>query len=123
MDAQQGRPASIQQSAIGLVLLASHGGPRFGELGALRRARVDLLRSRVTVAETLVDVHGQPLAFGPPKTKGSRRTVRLPRTIATQLGEHLVALWVAAGVNPKEVSVRAGHSSSCVHAGSLRAPL
>ncbi|HVM13437.1 MAG TPA: tyrosine-type recombinase/integrase [Egibacteraceae bacterium] len=41
-----------------LVLLACYGGLRFGELAGLRRARVDLVRGRVTVAETLVEVSG-----------------------------------------------------------------
>jgi integrase len=125
-------------------------------------ARVDLLRSRVVVTESLMEANGQ-LMFGPPKTKRSRRTVPLPRRIAGELEQHLhhcvlaapealvftgpkgallrragfhrvwwrpaiatvglpglkfhelrhtfVALWVAAGANPKEVSIRAGHSS------------
>ena len=34
-----------------------------------------------------------------------------------------VALWIAAGANPKEVSVRAGHTSVSVHLGPLRAPV
>lgn len=145
-----------------LALVACYGGLRFGELAALRRARIDLLRSRVTVAETLVDL-GRELSFGPPKTRGSRRTVPLPRSVAGVLDEHLaahvvggagalvfttpaggplrrgvfrrdvwqpavraagldplrfhdlrhtfVSLWVDAGADPKEVSVRAGHST------------
>jgi integrase len=144
------------------VLLAVYGGLRFGELAGLRRARVDVLRGRVTIAETLVEANGQ-LSFGPPKTKRSRRTVPLPRRIVADLERHLslyvgpsadalvftgskgaplrragfrrcywlpaiagagletirvhdlrhtfVALWIRAGANPKEVSVRAGHSS------------
>jgi integrase len=145
-----------------LVLLVAYGGLRFGELAGLRRSRIDLLRGRVVVAETLIDVDGE-LSFGPPKTKRSRRTVPLPRRIVHELERHLeeyvaptpdalvftgpkgarlrragfrriwwrpavaaagvpglkfhelrhtfVALWVAAGANAKEVSVRAGHSS------------
>lgn len=145
-----------------LVLVASYGGLRFGELAGLRRKRVDVLRGRLRVQETLSDVNGQ-LTFGEPKTKRSRRTVPLPRSIMRELESHLgqypgpeadalvftghkgaalrrsgfrrlwwqpateaaglkglkvhelrhtfVALWVAAGANVKEVSVRAGHSS------------
>ena len=153
---------SIEPRYRAIVLLGAYGGLRFGECGALRRARVDLLGGRVSVAETLVDVDGQ-LSFGPPKTKKSRRTVPLPRRIVHELDQHMnsyvlpdsdallftgpkggllrragfgrlwwhpavtaagleglrfhdlrhtfVALWVDAGANPKEVSVRAGHSS------------
>lgn len=145
-----------------LVVLATYGGLRFGELGGLRRGRIDVLRSRIRVVETLTDVNGV-LSFGPPKTKRSRREVPLPRSIMRRIESHLeqfvapdadalvftgpkgaplrragfrrcwwkpaveaaglaplkfhelrhtfVALWVDAGANVKEVSVRAGHSS------------
>ena len=145
-----------------LVFLAAYGGLRFGELAGLRRSRVDLLRGRVLVIETLVEANGR-FIFGPPKTKRSQRAVPLPRRVVRELEIHLqryvaaapdslvftgqkgallrragfrrsywrpatreasleglklhelrhtfVALWVAAGVNPKELSVRAGHSS------------
>ncbi len=154
--------ACIDQRFKALVLLGAYGGLRFGELAGLRRGRVDLLRGRVNVTETLTDVNGR-LAFGPPKTKRSRRTVPLPRRIVRELENHFecyvgpeadalaftghkgaplrragfrrlwwqpavaeaglepfkfhelrhsfVALWVDAGANVKEVSVRAGHSS------------
>ncbi len=114
------------------------------------------------MAESLVEANGE-LSFGPPKTKRSRRSVPLPRRIASEVQVHLdgyvladpdslvftgfkggalrragfrrswwrpaittaglaglkfhelrhtfVALWVAAGADPKEVSIRAGHSS------------
>ena len=153
---------SIDERFRALVLLAAYGGLRFGELAGLRRKRVDVLRARVTVAETLTDVSGV-LRFGAPKTKRSRREVPLPRSIVRELETHLgrfvgagadalvftgpkgaalrragfrrswwhpavsaaglegfkvhelrhtfVALWVDAGANVKEVSVRAGHSS------------
>lgn len=154
--------ASIDPRFRALILLAAYGGLRFGELAGLRRSRVDLLRGRVIVAETLVEVDGT-LTFGTPKTKQSKRRVPLPRQVVTELDHHLaeyvvpapdalvflgpkgallrrtgfsrswwrpaleraglgtlkfhelrhtfVALWVAAGANPKEVSIRAGHSS------------
>ncbi|CAN5801698.1 hypothetical protein BH23ACT8_BH23ACT8_12280 [soil metagenome] len=50
-----------------MVLVAAYGGMRFGELTALRRERVDILRGRVQVAENLVQV-GADLSFGPTKT-------------------------------------------------------
>jgi integrase len=78
------RSDCIDEPFRALVLLATHGGLRFGELAGLRRARIDVLRGRVTVAETLTDVNGV-LAFGAPKTKRSRRVVPLPRTIIREL--------------------------------------
>jgi integrase len=165
-----------------LVLLAVYGGLRFGELAGPRRKRVDVLRGRVTVAETLSDVDGE-LTFGPPKTRRSRRTVPLPRRIVKELRAHLdtyvapgrdalvftgpkgaplrgagfrrlwwqpavaatgldglifhelrhtsVALWIAAGANPKEVSIRAGHRplpslsigmGTCTRTGTKQSP-
>ena len=152
----------IEERFSAFVLLAAYGGLRFGELAGLRRRNVDALRGRVTVSETLVEANGE-LSFGPPKTRRSRRTIPLPRRVATALRDHLdryvapdpgalvftgskgaplrragfrrcywlpalrrvgldglkvhelrhtfVALWVAAGRNPKEVSVAAGHST------------
>ena len=143
------------------VLLAAYGGLRAGELFGLRAKRVDVLRRRIQIAETVVDVGGK-LHFGPPKTRAGNRTVPLPRAAADPLAEHLtafargpedlvftapeggpvslnvwrrrfwvpalkaaglghlrphdlrhtaVALWIAAGAHPKEVAVRAGHTS------------
>lgn len=145
-----------------LPLVAAYGGLRFGELAALRRSRVDVVRGRLQVVEKLEDVDGV-LSFGPPKTKNGRREVPLPRRVVRALEQHLaafvdpasdalvftglqgqplrragfrrswwlpavraagldpftfhelrhtfVSLWVSLNVNPKEISVRAGHSS------------
>ena len=40
------------------MLLGAYGGLRFSEIAGLRRKRLDVLRGRVTVAETLSDVNG-----------------------------------------------------------------
>jgi integrase len=146
-----------------LVLLGAYGGLRIGELAGLRRGRVDVLRSRVDIAEICVEVSGH-LTYGQPKTRAGRRSVSLPRSVAAALNEHLsdytetdrdafvftapeggalrvpawrrrhwtpavaaaglaplrphdlrhtaVALWIASGANPLEVSRRAGHTST-----------
>ncbi len=146
-----------------LVLVGAYGGLRIGELAGLRRGRVDVLRGRVDVAETCVEISGH-LIFNQPKTRAGRRSLTLPRTVMTELNEHLatytapdagalvftapeggplrvpawrrrqwapavkaagleplrphdlrhtaVALWIASGANPLEVSRRAGHTST-----------
>ena len=61
-----------------LYVLAVHTGMRRGELLALRWEDVDLDAATVRVRRTLTRVdNGRRLAFGEPKTKKSRRTVRL----------------------------------------------
>jgi integrase len=73
-----------------LVVVGAYGGLRIGELAGLRRARVDLLRGAVTVAETITEVKGR-LFIGPPKTRAGRRTVGLPPFVVRELQAHLVA--------------------------------
>ena len=60
-----------------LVRLLSYTGLRWGEACALRVRRVDLLRGRIEVAESLSDVSGS-LTFEAPKTH-KRRSVPVPR--------------------------------------------
>lgn len=88
--------ASIDVRYRTLVLVASYGGLRAGELFALRRGRIDLLRARISVAETLVEVSGHH-HFGPPKTRAGQRSVPLPRTVVDQLTEQV------AGLEPGEL--------------------
>jgi integrase len=71
-----------------LVRFAALTGLRAGEIGALRVGRLDLLRSRADVAETVAEVTGHGLVYGPPKTY-ERRGVPIPRTLAEELGAHL----------------------------------
>lgn len=59
-----------------------------GELGGLKTERVDLMRSRITVAETIVEVHGN-IEWHPPKTQAGRRTLTLPRPVADELDAHI----------------------------------
>jgi integrase len=61
---------------------------RWGELAGLRVDRLDLLRRRLHVTQTLVDVRGQ-LSFGEPKSAQSRRYISLPPTLVTALAAHL----------------------------------
>jgi integrase len=67
----------IDEAYRSFVLLGAFGGLRLGEMLGLRWKRVDLLRRRVDIAETLVSIGGH-ITFGPPKTKAAVRTVPLP---------------------------------------------
>lgn len=66
------------------VLLGGFGGLRLGEMLGLRWGKVDLLRRRVHVAETLVDIAGH-ISFGPPKTRAAVRSVPVPQFVSDEL--------------------------------------
>jgi integrase len=59
-----------------VVLVAVSTGLRIGEILALRWKRIDLLQSTIEVAETYSS--GE---FGPPKTRSSRRTIPISRSL------------------------------------------
>ena len=71
-----------------LVYTAAYTGLRAGELLALRRQDVDLLRGVVHVRRSLRDVEGR-LEWGDLKTDHSRRTISLPKFLVAMLTEHL----------------------------------
>ena len=72
-----------------LILVAAYGGLRFGEIAGLRVDRVDFLRSRLTVADAIIEVRGK-LHHGPTKT-GPNRMVTLPRSVIEALAAHVAA--------------------------------
>lgn len=71
-----------------LVQLAAYTGLRAGELIALRRSPVDLLRREISVSEQVQYIDGRYLV-SPPKSAAGRRSVALPRFVAEALDEHL----------------------------------
>jgi integrase len=70
-----------------LVLLATFGNLRWGELAGLRRRNLDLDAGTVRVDETVYELG--PLVKGTPKSEASRRTVVLPDLIIPDLRKHL----------------------------------
>ena len=75
---------AIEPRYRAFVLLGGFGGLRLGEMLGLRWGRVDLLRRRVHVAETLVDIDGH-IHFGPPKTNAAVRSVPIPSFVCEEL--------------------------------------
>ncbi|MGH9117319.1 MAG: tyrosine-type recombinase/integrase [Acidimicrobiales bacterium] len=71
-----------------LILTLAYCGLRWGEVAGLRVRRVDLLRGRLIVAETMVEVHGKAV-FGPPKTH-QERSVPVPRFLRELLASEVV---------------------------------
>jgi integrase len=73
-----------------LYVLTVHTGMRRGNLLGLRWSDVDLEGGTVSVRRTLTRTdNGKGVALGDPKTKRSRRTVRLTRGSAEALRRHL----------------------------------
>jgi integrase len=69
------------------VLLLAYTGLRWGEMAALRVRRLDFLRRRALVAESVTPVKGV-MTFGP--TKGhERREVPIPRFLLEDLSQHV----------------------------------
>jgi integrase len=70
-----------------LIRFGAYSGLRPSELTALKVGRLDLLRATVRVVEAATEVDGR-LHWGGVKTHEAR-TVRLPRSVADDLGGHL----------------------------------
>lgn len=73
-------------SGLAVTFLA-YTGLRWGEFAALRVRHVDLMRRRVTIAESAAEVQGK-MIFGPTKTH-QRRVVVLPRFLVDPLVQHM----------------------------------
>jgi integrase len=78
------------------VLVLAYTGLRWGELAALKVSRVDLLRRRIHVAESVTEVDGGRLDWGLPKDH-ERRWVPVPRFLVDELAGHV------AGKAPDEL--------------------
>jgi integrase len=87
-----------------VVLVLAYTGLRWGELAALRTSRVDLLRRRLHVAESVTEVDGGRLDWGLPKSH-ERRWVPLPRLLADALAVQL------AGKAPEELAFTTRHGA------------
>jgi integrase len=107
-----------------LYVLAVHTGMRRGELLGLKWKAVDLDGSTIRVRKTLTRVeNGRRLAVGGPKTKKSRRAIRLtPRAVealkrprARQAEERL-----KAGVYQDQGLVFAGEIGNLINPSNLR---
>ena len=91
-----------------LVLVAAYGGLRAGELIALRRRHLDLLRRTVSVVEQ-VQYLDREYKVSPPKSASGRRSVAIPAFVATALEQHLERY---AGAGPDAIvfsAPKSGH--------------
>ena len=91
-----------------VVLFAAYTGLRFGEIAALRVKNLDLLRGRVLVEQSVSEVVGHGLIYGPTKTY-QKRVVSLPTFLRTPLASY--------------VGPRAGQPDALVFVGASGGPL
>ncbi|MET8161752.1 site-specific integrase [Sphaerisporangium sp. NPDC005289] len=74
-----------------LVLVATFGSLRWGELAALRRKHVDLEVRTVRVVASTTELKDGSVTVGPPKSAAGLRTVTLPVVVNSELRAHLDA--------------------------------
>ena len=74
-----------------LVLTAGLAGLRQGELFALRRRDVDLLRATITVRRKRLRLASGDVVEGGPKSEAGRRVVALPGQLVAELESHLAS--------------------------------
>jgi integrase len=110
------------------VQVMAYCGLRYGELVALRVSRVDLMRRRLEITESVTEVAGKAV-HGTPK-RHQCRSVPIPRGIADDLAVLLAgkaaetwcslpphtaaSLAVSAGANVKSVQRMLGHASAAM---------
>lgn len=81
--------AAVGDRYRALIYVLSYGGLRWGEAAALRRRRIDVLRSRIDVTESMAQV-GAKFHFGATKNYRSR-TIVVSGFLCEMLNEHLVS--------------------------------
>lgn len=74
-----------------LVYTAALAGLRAGELAALERRHVDLVKKTIVVEQQAQTVVGQGRVIGPTKSAAGRRIVALPDRLVRILDDHLAA--------------------------------
>jgi len=71
-----------------LILVGAYAGLRLGEALGLTASNVNQVRRTLRVDQALSEVNGV-ITLGSPKTKASRRTISIPKTLARALSDHL----------------------------------
>jgi integrase len=77
------------------VRVLAYTGMRWGEAAAVRVRRLDLMKRRIEVVHTAVELNGE-MTYGTPKTH-QRRSVPVPRSLVDALAEHV------AGKGPEDL--------------------
>ncbi len=101
-----------------VVLFLAYTGVRFGEMAALRINRIDLMRRRAAITESVTLVRGVQ-TWGTPKGH-ERREVPIPRFLAEELAAHLAGR-ADGHLAFSGIKGGAGVPESCAHGHRCRA--
>ncbi|GAA3134539.1 tyrosine-type recombinase/integrase [Streptosporangium carneum] len=80
---------AIEPRFRALVLLATFGSLRWGELAALRRRYIDLKAGTVRIVASTTELKDGSVTIGPPKSAAGTRTVALPEVVVSELRVYL----------------------------------
>jgi integrase len=81
--------AAVPPRYQALVLVATFGCLRWGEITALQRQDINTDDGAVRVRRAFTEQRGKGLILGPPKSRAGRRTVTLPAVVLPQVRGHL----------------------------------
>ena len=82
------------------ILVAAMCSLRWGEITGLRRRDVEKDGRRIYITSQLIDLPGQGLIRGAPKSRAGRRTVTVPHALQVDLARHLTEY---VGPNPDDL--------------------
>lgn len=81
--------AKVPERYRALILLATFGCLRWGEVAALKRRDVDAVVGTVRVREAFTEQRGKGMVLGPTKSRAGKRVVAIPAIILPQIGAHM----------------------------------
>lgn len=81
--------AKVPERYRALILLATFGCLRWGEVAALKRMDVDAVAGTVRVREAFTEQPGKGMVLGPTKSRAGKRMVAIPAVILPQIGAHM----------------------------------
>lgn len=83
--ADAAKEAAGEYASVAIHVLA-YSGPRWSEMAGLRVRAVDVKRRRLEIVETMTEINGGKLAWGPPKDY-ERRSIPVPPSVMDEIKE------------------------------------
>lgn len=72
-----------------LVLFATFASMRWGEMAAIQRGDVDLTAYTINVQRSAIELDGEPIRIGPPKSAAGQRRISFPEELLPYVEYHL----------------------------------